>query len=49
MAAATLKACADYLRKSNETLKEFTEQWKSLSDTDKEQIKQGIGDGTYSY
>lgn len=46
---ATLKTVTEYFRRSGETLKGFTEEWKALSDTDKEQLKQGIGDGTLTY
>jgi hypothetical protein len=45
MAAASIKDVADYFRKGNQPLKEFTEEWKLLSDKD----KQGIGDGTLDY
>jgi hypothetical protein len=31
------------------TLSMFNRDWKSLSDLDKDQIKQGIGDGTLTY
>lgn len=47
---ATIKAVADFFgRKPNQTLKEWSEEWKQLSETDKEQIKLGIGNGTLSY
>jgi len=49
MAVATLKQVADYFRGPGETLKAFSEEWKALSDTDKEQLKEGIGNGTFSY
>jgi hypothetical protein len=49
MAAASIKDVADYFRKGNQPLKEFTEEWKLLSDKDKEELKQGIGDGTLDY
>jgi hypothetical protein len=49
MAEATLKQVAEFFRQPGETLSKFAEEWKALSDTDKEQIKQGIGDGSFSY
>jgi hypothetical protein len=50
MAAATIKAVADFFgRKPGQTLKDWSEEWKLLSETDKEQIKEGIGNGTLTY
>lgn len=50
MAAATIKAVADFFgRKQGQTLKDWTEEWKQLTEEDKEQIKNGIGDGTFNY
>jgi len=46
---ATLKQVADYFRKSGETLKGFTEEWKALSDADKDEIRLGLGNGTLTY
>jgi len=31
------------------TLSQFNTHWKQLSDLDKDQLKQGIGDGTLTY
>lgn len=31
------------------TLKSFSAEWKSLTDDDKAQIKQGLSDGTFTY
>lgn len=31
------------------TLSAFSKDWKQLSDKDKEQIKEGIGNGTFTY
>lgn len=42
----TLKQVGDFF---GMTSKEMMKEWKALSDTDKEQIKQGIGDGTLTY
>lgn len=58
--AATIKQVADYLKLQagttatgesypNETLKDFTEQWKQLTDEEKAQLRDGIGDGSFSY
>lgn len=50
MAAATIKAALDYFgRKSGQTLKDITEEWKKLTEQDKEQLKEGIGNGTLTY
>lgn len=49
MTAATIKQVADYMRLPGETLKSFTEQWKMLSDTEKEQLREGIGNGSMTY
>jgi hypothetical protein len=49
MADASLKQIADFFRKDGETLSQFAEQWKALSDKDKTDIKAGIGDGSLTY
>lgn len=49
MAQATLKEVAAFMRKEGETLTAFSKEWQSLSDEDKAQIRQGIGDGTLNY
>jgi len=46
---ATLKRVTEYFRRDGETLKGFTEEWKQLTEEDKQQIKQGLGDGTLTY
>lgn len=46
---ATLKQVADYFRLPGQTLKAFTEEWKALSDEDKDQLKSGLGNGTRTY
>jgi hypothetical protein len=48
-AQATLKQVADYFRLPGQTLKAFTEEWKLLSDEDKEQLKSGLGNGSMTY
>ena len=40
---------APYFRRAGETLSDFRAQWMRLSEVDKEQLKQGIGDGTLNY
>lgn len=47
--AASLKEVAEYLRKDGETLSQFSAEWKGLSETDKEQLKEGIGNGSLNY
>ena len=49
MATATLKDVMAFLRKDNETITEFSKEWKSLSEQDKQDLKQGIGNGTLTY
>lgn len=49
MAEATLKEIATFFRKEGETLSQFAAEWKALPDADKEQIKKGIGDGSFTY
>lgn len=48
-AQATLKQVTDYFRLPGQTLKGFTEEWKALSEKDKEDLKNGIGNGTLTY
>lgn len=45
----SIKAVADMLRMPDETLKQFTDGWKRLTDQDKADLKQGIADGTLTY
>lgn len=49
MAEATLKQVAEFFRKDGETLSKFADEWKSLTEDDREQIKKGIGDGSLTY
>ena len=49
MADATLKQIAEFFRKDGETLSQFAEEWKSLSDKDKADLKSGLGDGSLTY
>jgi len=51
-----IKAVADYFTKGEDgktlegdSLSKFGAEWKELSDTDKEQLKQGIENGTLTY
>lgn len=46
MAAATLKEIMAFFGMAPS---EMTKEWKSLTDKDKEQIKNGIGDGSLTY
>lgn len=46
MADATLK---EIMKALNMTPAEFTKEWKALSDTDKAQLKAGIGNGSQTY
>lgn len=46
---ATIKQVADFFRLEGEKLADFSAQWKALPDTDKEQIKRGLGDGSLDY
>lgn len=47
---ATIKQVADYFgRKPGQTLKDWGEEWKQLSDEEKTQLREGIGDGSLTY
>lgn len=50
--AASIKDVADFFRSGDGpkvTLKEFSDEWKALSDGDKAQLREGIGNGTLTY
>lgn len=50
MADATMKDVMDFFgRKAGQNLKGFTDEWKALTDTDKAQIRKGLGDGSRTY
>lgn len=49
MAEVSIAKIKDFFGLNGKTLKAFTEEWKALTDEDKAQIKQGIGDGTLTY
>lgn len=52
MAEATLKQVAEYFRSGEggyESLSAFSKDWKLLSETDRAQIREGIGNGTLTY
>lgn len=49
MAAASLKETADYLRFPGETLSQFSTEWKRLSEAERAEIREGIGNGTLTY
>ena len=46
---ATLKDVRDYFKQEGENLTDFGKEWKELSDKDKDDLKKGIGDGTFTY
>ncbi len=47
---ATIKDVKDFFgMKPGQSLKEFAEEWKAMDDASKEQIRQGLGDGTLTY
>lgn len=47
MAEATLIEVKNYF--GIESAAEFSREWKQLTDTDKAQLKKGIGDGSLTY
>ncbi|HJY07982.1 MAG TPA: hypothetical protein VJ323_16810 [Bryobacteraceae bacterium] len=49
MAQATLKEVADFFRKEGESLTKFGAEWKMLSDAEKTQLREGIGNGSLTY
>lgn len=57
MADATIKQVADFFKIGDgkvstdprNSLTAFSKEWKELSDDEKTQLKQGIGDGTLTY
>lgn len=50
MAEVTIKAIKEFFgMRPGDTLKSFTEEWKALTDKDKAEIKEGIGNGSMTY
>lgn len=52
MAAATIKDVSDYFKTGDpdrDKLGNFKNEWTALTDKDKAEIKQGLGDGTLTY
>ena len=50
MAAATIKQVTDFFgRLPGQTLKDWTAEWSALDETEKAQIRDGIGNGTLTY
>jgi len=50
MPAATIKDVKEFFGlKEGQNLKGFTEEWKVLSEEARTQIKEGIGNGSFSY
>ena len=45
--AGTVKDVKDFFGEKNTA--KFTEEWKQLTDQDKEQLKEGIGNGSLNY
>jgi hypothetical protein len=48
-ASTGISQVAKVLRLPGETLASFSAQWKALPDSDKEQLRQGVLDGTLTY
>ncbi len=46
---ASIKDVADAVKIPGETLKDFSATWKELPEEDKEQLRQGVGDGSMTY
>ena len=49
MALANLKQVSDFFKDEDYNLAKFRADWAELPDKDKEQIRQGIGDGSLTY
>lgn len=49
MAAATIKQIADYFRMEGQTLTDFSKEWKALPEEDKNQLREGLGNGSLTY
>lgn len=49
MADATIKGVYDFFKSTYSSLAQFRKDWDALSETDKAQLKAGIGDGTLTY
>lgn len=57
MALATIKQVADFFKigggkvsdDPRNSLTAFSHEWKALTDQDREQLKTGIGEGTFTY
>jgi hypothetical protein len=55
--AASIKEVAEYFKVGDGTVSDdprnsltvFSREWKALDETDKTQIRDGIGNGTYDY
>jgi hypothetical protein len=47
MADATIKQIKDFFEESN--VGKFAKEYKELSDESKQQLKEGIGNGTFTY
>lgn len=47
--AASIKDVMEFFGRNGGTLKDFTAEWATLSDEAKAQLKEGIGNGTFTY
>jgi hypothetical protein len=47
--AASLKDVMDFFGKNGGTLKDFRAEWEALTDQDKNDLKEGIGNGSLNY
>lgn len=46
---ASISEVQKFFHREGDTLKQFSEEWKQLTDKDKTDLKTGIGDGTLNY
>jgi hypothetical protein len=52
MAEGTIKQVADFFKTGDaerDRLANFTAEWKQLTDEDKAQLREGIGNGSFTY
>lgn len=50
MSQATIKQVSDFFGKlPGQTLKDFSAEWSALSEVEKAQIREGLGNGTLTY
>jgi len=46
---ASIKDVADAVKVEGETLSDFSKEWRELSPEDKDDLKNGVGDGSMTY